>query len=31
LTAAGCTMIVATTDASAYTGTVNVNWTAIQE
>jgi len=31
LTAAGCTMIVATVDASAYTGTVNVNWTAIQE
>ena len=31
LTTAGCTMIVATVDASAYTGTINVNWTAIQE
>jgi len=30
LTTAGCTMIVATVDASAYTGTINVNWTAIQ-
>jgi hypothetical protein len=31
LTAAGCAMIVATVDASPYTGTINVNWTAIQE
>jgi len=31
LTTAGCTMIVATEDASAYTGTVIINWIAIQE